>query len=66
MVNLKERIADDIHLKKKGKKTPRRRAEVEESQQRMNKGKLEKSVDVCHVYNPRFPWDAHVSHFKSF
>lgn len=39
---------------------------VEESPQRMNKGKFEKSVDVAHVYNPRFPWDADTNHFKSF
>lgn len=45
---------------------PRRRAVVEESQRRMNKGKFEKSVAVAHVYNPRFPWDAHANHFRNF
>ena len=45
---------------------PRRRTTVEQSQQRMNRGKFEESVDVTHVCNPRFPWDAHTNHFKSF
>lgn len=50
------------------KKMSSRKAEREENQQSVNKGKLGKVAVVAQVYTRlvRFPWDVHVNHFKHF